>query len=1142
MTLALALLLATMGAGLPAPETVWEYDCKDEIVGTPVFFPSVREPEGVLAITKAGRMVLVNANGELVWECELGDPAQASPAVDDLDGDGTPEIVTATIPGEVVALDAVGTVRWRYPLGGKVIDWSSACLPDLDGDGAREVLIGDVSGWMNCLSGDGKLLWRVSADPHQVSPAAFLEGTGGRPDTIIFGTENDHVAAVSATGELIWLAQEESQFGRTNPTVGHIDGDGGYEVVVNTSYNNANSRLVALDTADGRLLWDAKLNLHGYMASTIADLDGDGVNEVLVALRSNTIYCFDGDGTERWHTVTGGHAFFWAPSVADIDGDGRCEVIAGVRDANERGKSWFILDDEGTLLGEYEMPGGANGGALVADLNLDGRVDIVLPASTAGLLRCMTFGGKTEGARMPWTSQRYDAARLGCVPAKPGAQSSPPPPPRAPRPLEAGWSAPVAWGASSIEAAWPACTIPRVVVEAAVVGPFGRRTTRLYDLAPGDLPQTVSVDLVGAGAHTATVRLWDPADWNGPRNEWTTTVDLAAFPDHARAMAGTLDVSANEAADMSGAAPNVARMLLERHAQRLGALDALEARCGQLDFGHAPNADAFLEDLESFQATLEEDRALVRLARAVNALRQDQPLAVWEDPNPWDDVALTLEAPTLSLETAIDVALYRGEYESRAVTLLNLHPAPLTVQVRPDEAARQAVRLYEVIRTPRPDGTWVPDALSELNSARTLQLAPGQARQFWLSVSGGDLESGVTEFRIDLLPLGFRDSSVAVLVRAHAYSLDLAEAPVFRVCNWSSPQRIRSAGLGLHPLDEAKRHGMNVFTSGMPARKCDVNGDLVGAADWSAFDTDLDLMEPGGFVLLSGHGVPAPEGVERYGGVHVKAQRAWLTELASHLEAKGWGKERWALYPVDEPGLYGGTRIEAFLEIARHFKAAMPSVPIYANPSGFVTPENMAGMVPLVDVWCPEQALMRRQPELAPFFCATGKPVWCYEAPGDVKTLHPLGYYRANSWMAFQMGLTGTGFWTQFYVGAHYGGNDLWMRNAGAEYGANYVAAGREVISRRWEAFRDGIEDARAFMMLRDAAEKARVLGLHGDAVARADRLLGPEIEKATRKAWACGDITRFLRDYEMDYAEIQRIRQQAAKLTLELRRDAEEH
>ncbi len=176
---------------------------------------------------------------------------------------------------------------------------------------------------------------------------------------------------------------------------------------------------------------------------------------------------------------------------------------------------------------------------------------------------------------------------------------------------------------------------------------------------------------------------------------------------------------------------------------------------------------------------------------------------------------------------------------------------------------------------------------------------------------------------------------------------------------------------------------------------------------------------------------------------------------------------------------------------------------------------------------------MRRQPELAPFFLATGKPVWCYEAPGDVKSLRPLGYYRANPWMALRMGLSGTGFWTQFYVGKGYGGNDLWLRRAGSEYGANYVASGVEVVSRRWEAYRDGVEDVRAFLMLREALEAAHAKGVHPDMIARAERLLGPDIERATRKPWACGDITRFLRDYEMDYAEIQRIRREVGEVTL---------
>ena len=51
-----------------------------------------------------------------------------------------------------------------------------------------------------------------------------------------------------------------------------------------------------------------------------------------------------------------------------------------------------------------------------------------------------------------------------------------------------------------------------------------------------------------------------------------------------------------------------------------------------------------------------------------------------------------------------------------------------------------------------------------------------------------------------------------------------------------------------------------------------------------------------------------------------------------------------------------------YVEIARHFKQAMPDVPLYANPSGNVTTENMKPMVPVTDVWCPEQGLLRRQP------------------------------------------------------------------------------------------------------------------------------------------------------------------------------------
>ncbi len=1128
---------AATAAELPEPQTVWEYDCGGPLATTPVLFPSVGAPTGVIVATRDGRMMLVDAKGKRVWEHTFGERAAAAPAVGDVDGDGKPEIVTATITGTLVVLAADGTERWRFPLGGKVVDWSSPCLPDLDGDGAREIVIGDQSGWLNCLSGDGKRRWRVTVDAYQVSPAAFVEGTGGGPDTILFGTENDHMAAVGSTGELVWLARHVGQFGRTAPTAGDLDGDGDYEAAFITSFNNPDSRLWVLDAGDGTLAWSAKLNLHGYGAIAIADLDGDADNEVVLGLRSNTVYCFDGDGTERWHTITGGHAFCWTPAVADINGDGRCEVIGGVRQKNERGKSWFVFDEKGTLLGEYAMPGGVNGAPLVADIDRDGRLDIILPGTDAGKLRCVTFGGKAQGARMPWVSHRYDAARLGRVPVSKPRADKKTAPSAAPRLLDAAWAAPITWGANALKVNWPDSAAKRLVVEVAVTDPLGRRTTRVRDLSPDELPETLSVDLIGSGEHAIAVRLWDASSWTACSYAWKTTARVGGFDTVSAGVTGKLDQLAKTADALVNTAPATARLLRERRAQRLGALDALATRAAKTDLGHAPNADRLSDEIRALRAAVDEDSALCRVAESAGASQPGHSIIAWQDPNPWDRVPALLEGADPAANVTVDVPLYLGEYESRAVTVVNLRPEPLDVQVRAAKETRAAVRFYEVIETPARDGRSIPDALSELNSAWTLRLAPGEARRLWLAVNGKILEAGDNKLPFALTALAPRADSVEITVRAQALDIDLRKAPTFRVCNWSSPGRIRGSGIGIESLHQAKEHGMNVFTTGVPTPRCDKDGNLVGKLDWTRFDADLALMEPDGFALFSTSGVRPPKGVEPFGPVRVKAQRAWLRAVTDHLASKGWGTDRWALYPIDEPGLYGGTRIVEFTEIARSFREAMPEAPIYANPTGFVTRENMAVMVPLVDVWCPEQQLLRRQPELAEFFLATGKPVWSYEAPPDSKMQLPLGYYRANAWMAFQLGLAGTGFWTQFYGGAHYGGNDMWLPGKGTLYGANYVVSGNEVISRRWEAFRDGIEDVRAFLMLREAIKQARAKGAHTDTVARAERLLDTDVRRVTQKAWPCSDPTRFLRDHEMDYAEIKRIRKEVAALTTALQK-----
>ncbi len=60
-----------------------------------------------------------------------------------------------------------------------------------------------------------------------------------------------------------------------------------------------------------------------------ADLNGDGINEVILGANDGTVYAYRGNGTELWHYDTGSTGIASKPAIADIDSDGLPEVVVG---------------------------------------------------------------------------------------------------------------------------------------------------------------------------------------------------------------------------------------------------------------------------------------------------------------------------------------------------------------------------------------------------------------------------------------------------------------------------------------------------------------------------------------------------------------------------------------------------------------------------------------------------------------------------------------------------------------------------------------------------------------------------------------------------------------------------------------------
>lgn len=174
-----------------------------------------------------------------------------------------------------------------------------------------------------------------------------------------------------------------------SPILADLDGDGQSEVVVAASRD---CRILCLNGAGG-LLWDYKiLDGHGdgiQATPSVVDYDGDGRREVFFATKGGTIGCLDHRGALRWRTRTHDPVDYSGPVAADIDADGRIEIVAGAESG-----TLYCLDDAGAIRWRYQGQGEVRGVPAVA---WDPAVASmrIYAAFAKGALTCLNCQGET---------------------------------------------------------------------------------------------------------------------------------------------------------------------------------------------------------------------------------------------------------------------------------------------------------------------------------------------------------------------------------------------------------------------------------------------------------------------------------------------------------------------------------------------------------------------------------------------------------------------------------------------------------------------------------------------------------------------------------------------------------------------------
>jgi len=271
--------------------------------------------------------------GELIWSFTTSGKVGCSPAVVDIDQDGAIEVLIGSYDENLYCLDgATGRVKWTFLTGGYV--FSSPAVADLDSDGDLEVVFGSVQDYtVWCLSGkDGSLEWSFSASyTIWATPTIADVDQDGVLEVMIGSTDCRLYCLSGDTGEREWVYAAYDY--ASTPGVADVDGDGEIEVVFGSFDNNV--YCVSADkNGDGRgeLEWVFETEGSASSAPAFADLDHDGVIEVVAASRDGGIYCLSGiNGSLEWCYKTGAQVRS-SPSIADVDCDGFLEVLCGSYD------------------------------------------------------------------------------------------------------------------------------------------------------------------------------------------------------------------------------------------------------------------------------------------------------------------------------------------------------------------------------------------------------------------------------------------------------------------------------------------------------------------------------------------------------------------------------------------------------------------------------------------------------------------------------------------------------------------------------------------------------------------------------------------------------------------------------------------
>lgn len=284
-----------------------------------------------------GNLFAIDNSGKLLpgFPFYTGAPVKSSPVIADIYNDGSKQIIIFSGNGNLFVLGFDGVVKSGFPVKlqnvqdsyGNLVILASPAIGDIDNDGSKEIVLGTADSTLNVVRADGSIQsgFPVRLD-NVVYSSPLISKLNGNSYNIVAASSGGYLYLLKPDGFVITKRQLAQGF-ISSPVIADMNRDSTKEILIAGTDGNIMS---VNPTNDLELNWEMQTVTEINSSPIVADLDGDGFTEAVYCGMNGTVFVINKDGVMDLNSTNLFGLFNgWiisSPAIGDLDGNGKLDI------------------------------------------------------------------------------------------------------------------------------------------------------------------------------------------------------------------------------------------------------------------------------------------------------------------------------------------------------------------------------------------------------------------------------------------------------------------------------------------------------------------------------------------------------------------------------------------------------------------------------------------------------------------------------------------------------------------------------------------------------------------------------------------------------------------------------------------------